>query len=89
MVAIRKGAFMNQAVIYGAGNIGRGFIGQLFSASGYDISFIDVNTDVIDRLNRDKQYNIYVTHGDNYKIHTVANLHGINGHDSSAIAEAG
>ena len=40
---------MKKAVIYGAGNIGRGFIGQLFSMSGYEISFIDVNAAVIDR----------------------------------------
>ena len=29
------------AVMYGGGNIGRGFIGMLFSASGYDVTFIN------------------------------------------------
>ncbi|MDR2759555.1 MAG: hypothetical protein LBB78_09250, partial [Spirochaetaceae bacterium] len=28
--------------MYGAGNIGRGFIGPLFTASGYELTFIDV-----------------------------------------------
>ena len=31
-----------KAIMYGAGNIGRGFIGALFAQSGYDVSFIDV-----------------------------------------------
>ena len=30
------------AVMYGGGNIGRGFIGMLFSASGYETQFVDV-----------------------------------------------
>ena len=44
---------MKKAVMYGAGNIGRGFIGQLFHMSGYEISFIDVNMTVVDKLNSD------------------------------------
>ena len=32
-----------KAVMYGAGAIGRGFIGQKFYLSGYDTTFIDVN----------------------------------------------
>lgn len=39
---------MKKAIMYGAGNIGRGFIGQLFSQSGYEVAFIDVNMTVID-----------------------------------------
>ena len=46
---------MKQAIMYGAGNIGRGFIGQLFHMSGYEISFIDVNMTVIDKLNADEK----------------------------------
>ncbi|MCI9383732.1 MAG: mannitol-1-phosphate 5-dehydrogenase, partial [Lachnospiraceae bacterium] len=31
-----------KAVMYGGGNIGRGFIGMLFSESGYEVTFVDV-----------------------------------------------
>ena len=34
---------MKQAIIFGAGNIGRGFIGQLYSESGYHVTFVDVD----------------------------------------------
>ena len=37
--------------MYGAGNIGRGFIGQVFSGSGYSVGFIDINKEVIAKLN--------------------------------------
>ena len=40
-----------KAVMYGAGNIGRGFIGQRFFLSGYETTFIDVNADVVDAIN--------------------------------------
>ena len=78
---------MKKAIMYGAGNIGRGFIGQLFSMSGYEVGFVDVNEAVISRLNTDRQYNIYVTCGDDYKIHTVTSVYGINGRDTAAVAE--
>jgi mannitol-1-phosphate/altronate dehydrogenase len=32
-----------QIVIFGAGKIGRSFIGQLFGCSGYQVVFIDVD----------------------------------------------
>ncbi|MBR2929926.1 MAG: mannitol dehydrogenase [Clostridia bacterium] len=79
---------MKKAIMYGAGNIGRGFIGQLFHMSGYDISFIDVNMAVVDKLNSDGQYPVYVTDKDGYKEYTVTGVHGINGRDNEAIAEA-
>ena len=78
---------MKKAIMYGAGNIGRGFIGQLFSMSGYEIGFVDVNEAVISKLNTDKQYNIYITDGDGYKTYTVENVYGINGKDVSAVAD--
>ena len=33
---------MKKAIMYGGGNIGRGFIGMLLSASGYEVTFVDV-----------------------------------------------
>ncbi|MBQ8408771.1 MAG: mannitol dehydrogenase [Clostridia bacterium] len=79
---------MKQAVIYGAGNIGRGFIGQLFHMSGYEISFIDVNMATIERLNALGQYPIYITDGDDYKEYLVTGARGVDGRDTNAIAEA-
>ncbi len=79
---------MKHAIMYGAGNIGRGFIGQLFHMSGYETAFIDVNMTVIDKLNADKQYPIYITDGDRYKEYTVTNVRGVDGRDNAAIAEA-
>ncbi len=79
---------MKKALMYGAGNIGRGFIGQLFHMSGYEISYIDVNTAVIDKLNADGEYPIYITNGDSYKEYLVTNVHGVNGRDNTAIANA-
>ena len=52
---------MKQAVIYGGGNIGRGFIGQLFYESGYSTTFIDINSELIDNLNKKKEYRIFFT----------------------------
>ncbi len=79
---------MKQAIMYGAGNIGRGFIGQLFHMSGYETSFIDVNMAVIDQLNTDHQYPVYITDGDCYKEYLVTNVKGVDGRDNAAIAEA-
>ena len=40
-----------KAVMYGAGNIGRGFIAQRFFLSGYHTTFIDVNAEVVNAIN--------------------------------------
>lgn len=79
---------MKKAVMYGAGNIGRGFIGQLFRQSGYEVSFIDVNMAVIDRLNSDGRYPVYITDGDRYNEYVVDCVRGVDGRDNAAIAEA-
>ncbi len=47
-----------RAVHFGAGNIGRGFIGQLLHESGYDITFVDVQDDVVDTLKTEGRYEV-------------------------------
>ena len=39
------------AVMYGAGNIGRGFVGPLFAKAGYKLTFIDVAENIVNGLN--------------------------------------
>ena len=45
---------MKKAIQFGAGNIGRGFIGALLSQAGYHVVFADVNKDMINKINEDK-----------------------------------
>ncbi len=47
-----------RSVHFGAGNIGRGFIGQLLHESGYDITFVDVRDDVVDALKTEGRYEV-------------------------------
>ena len=51
-----------KSVIYGAGSIGRGFIGQLFSESDFEVVFIDQNKELIDQLNGRKSYPLSLIH---------------------------
>lgn len=49
------------AVHFGAGNIGRGFIGQLLHESGYSLVFLDVNAELVDSLKTNSSYQIIET----------------------------
>lgn len=77
-----------KAVMYGAGNIGRGFIGQLFHRSGFDTAFIDVNPAVMEQLNREGQYPIRILHGDSYDEVIVDRVSCVDGRDNNTIARA-
>ena len=39
-------------LIFGAGKIGRSFIGQLFGRAGYQIVFVDMDEALVRELNR-------------------------------------
>ncbi|MGM0899488.1 MAG: mannitol-1-phosphate 5-dehydrogenase [Bacillota bacterium] len=68
---------MKQAIHFGAGNIGRGFIGALFSESGYHVSFVDVAEQVIDQLNEQGQYRVNLAQESEESV-LVENVSGIN-----------
>lgn len=65
------------AVHFGAGNIGRGFIGQLLHESGYQIYFVDVNEKVINELNHRNSYTILLADDSQQEIH-ISNVKGVN-----------
>jgi mannitol-1-phosphate 5-dehydrogenase len=47
---------LKNAIQFGAGNIGRGFMGQLFWEIKYHIIFIESNKKLIDSINKEKKY---------------------------------
>ena len=49
-----------EALHFGAGNIGRGFIGKLLSESGYRVNFVDINEAVIRNLADKGEYVVEV-----------------------------
>ena len=49
---------VESVLIFGAGNIGRGFIGQLFSESGYHLHFVEVDKTLINALNVSHGYQV-------------------------------
>jgi len=52
------------AIVFGAGNIGRGFLGQLYSESGYDLLFVDVDDSLIEAINARQAYTIRLEDND-------------------------
>jgi mannitol-1-phosphate 5-dehydrogenase len=47
-------------VIFGAGKIGRSFIGQLFGCAGYSVVFVDVDRLLVERLNLRGSYPVLI-----------------------------
>jgi len=79
---------LKTAVMYGAGNIGRGFIGALLSQSGYEVAFIDIDQALVDGLNREKGYPVRIVSNEGERDQWIDNVRGINGRDTEAAAEA-
>jgi len=45
-----------KALHFGAGNIGKGFIGYLLNKTGYEVLFVDVNKKTINHINKTNKY---------------------------------
>src|SRR2546427_386273 len=75
------------AVQFGAGNIGRGFIAQLFHESGLEIVFVDVVPEIVGALNSQGRYQIEIA-GPEPEFIDISNMRAIDGRDREAVAEA-
>lgn len=77
-----------KAVMYGGGNIGRGFIGALFSQSNYEVTFVDVADAVVDELNKRHSYPLRIISNNGSTDITVSNVQAVNGKDMLTTAKA-
>ena len=79
-------ASMKTAVMYGAGNIGRGFLGQLLSESGYEVVFVDVDDALVARLDSDRAYPVRLVSNAGTREVVVRNVRAVHGRDLERVA---
>jgi mannitol-1-phosphate 5-dehydrogenase len=77
---------MRKALQFGAGSIGRGFIGQLFSRSGYEVVFIDVDERLVAAINAARRYAVRVVSDEGDSEETVDRVRAVDGRDAEAVA---
>lgn len=75
-----------RAVQFGAGNIGRGFIGAVLEQAGYHVVYADVNQEVIDLINEKKEYTVLVKDVDCVEQH-ITNISAVNSLTPAVVEE--
>ena len=75
-------------VQFGAGNIGRSFIGQIFSQNGYEIVFIDINQRIINSLNEKRSYQVIIKSNNNSdQTILIKNVRAVSINDTKKVVE--
>ncbi|WP_428773196.1 mannitol-1-phosphate 5-dehydrogenase [Vibrio sp.] len=75
---------MKNALHFGAGNIGRGFIGKLLADADIHVTFADVDAPLVDQLSHDQQYKVKVV-GNECKVDTVQHVTAVNSASDAVI----
>jgi len=79
---------MPVAVHFGAGNIGRGFVGLLLHEAGYDLVFSDVASELVDAINAASEYTVHEA-GPGGRDHVVTGFRAVDSRrDPEAAADA-
>lgn len=75
---------MKTAIQFGAGNIGRGFIGAVLSEAGYRVVFADVVEELLDTINTRGEYVVHVTDTESRDI-LIRNISAVNSASNAAV----
>jgi len=76
---------MRKILLFGAGKIGRSFIGQLFSKGGYHVVFADIYEPVISTLNKEGKYKLVIKANSGDQTEWIYNVSGVMANDEKAI----
>ena len=79
---------MPTLVQIGAGNIGRGFVAPLFTASGWEVVFVDVNQPLVDALNQRGRYQVTEVDNHGASAVVVSPVRALHGADQTAVTAA-
>lgn len=76
-----------KSVHFGAGNIGRGFIGQVLNQAGYETTFVDIQGEIVDALKKEQHYDVILADEseEHFTVDKVTALHSQE--DSDAVVE--
>lgn len=75
---------MKTAIQFGAGNIGRGFIGAVLSGAGYHVVFADVVEELLNTINTRGEYVVHVTDTESRDI-LIRNISAVNSASDAAV----
>jgi len=75
-----------RALHFGAGNIGRGFIGKLLAESGAELVFADANKSLVDMLNQAKEYRVNVV-GEEHQVDVIAGIRAVDATSPAVVDE--
>lgn len=75
---------MKTAIQFGAGNIGRGFIGAVLSGAGYRVVFADVVEELLNTINTRGEYVVHVTDTESRDI-LIRNITAVNSASDAAV----
>lgn len=73
-------------VQFGAGGIGRGFMGQIYTEAGYEVVFVDVSVEMIRALNERRSYPLRLAGPDRFETLTISPVRALDGRDEEAVA---
>lgn len=77
---------MMRAVHFGAGNIGRGFLGQLYFESGLRTTFVDVSAPLVAALNARGAYPLRIVSDEGEETRQIGGVSAVDGRDLEAVA---
>ena len=73
-----------KAIQFGAGNIGRGFIGAVLAEAGYEVIFADVVEELLNQINERKAYTVHVMDTNKYDV-DIKGISAVNSGSDNAV----
>lgn len=74
-----------KVIHFGAGNIGRGFIGKLLADANSDMTFADINQPLVDQLAHKQSYQVHIVGKEQHRVESVRQVNAINSSDPKTV----
>ncbi|MDO8600139.1 MAG: mannitol-1-phosphate 5-dehydrogenase [bacterium] len=76
------------ALVFGAGNIGRGFLGSLLAKAGFSVTFVDIDEAKVSHINHIQEYPVYIVSDTGIQEEIVRGIRAISYSDTSTLTNA-